>query len=107
MIPLPALQARPLELDTRCGIHGGNSGLVTGLEQRARASGESDIMSLSAARHKCLSSGRTTQARNSPAKPGVTPLGHLTSANINSSIFGDVTSANDRRIEQMALKLFF
>jgi Flp pilus assembly protein TadD len=31
-------------------------------------SGESDRMSLLAAHHKCLSSGRTTQARNSPAQ---------------------------------------
>jgi hypothetical protein len=29
MIPLRALDARPLEVDTRRGIHGGNSGLVT------------------------------------------------------------------------------
>jgi hypothetical protein len=36
----------------------------------------------------------------------VTPLRHVTSANIESSIFGDVTSANAPRIG-MTLKLFF
>jgi hypothetical protein len=67
MVPWVALEARRLELDMRCGLHGGNSTLVTGLDQRVRARAESDVMSLSALRDKCLSSGRTTQARKSPA----------------------------------------
>jgi hypothetical protein len=43
MVPLAALQASPLELDMRWGIHGGNSTRVTGLAQRAlpRASAKS------------------------------------------------------------------
>ena len=60
MVPLAALQARPLELDMRCGIHGRNSTLVTGPGQRVMPSGDSDKMSLSADRRKCLDSGRTT-----------------------------------------------
>jgi hypothetical protein len=67
MVPWVALEARPLELDMRYGVHRGNSTLVTGLDQGVRARAESDIMALSAARDKCLSSGRTTQARKSPA----------------------------------------
>jgi hypothetical protein len=65
-VEIKVFRARPLELDMRCGPHGGNSTLVTGLDQGVRASAESGKMSLSAPRHKCLSSGRTTQARNSP-----------------------------------------
>jgi hypothetical protein len=61
-----SVEARPLESDVRCGIHGGDSTLVAGLNQGALATAESDIMSLSAAHPKCLSSGKTTQARNSP-----------------------------------------
>jgi hypothetical protein len=67
MVPWAALKARRLELDMRCAIHRGNSTLLAGLDQRVRARAESYIMSLWAARHKCLSSGRTTQARKSPA----------------------------------------
>jgi hypothetical protein len=37
MVPLAALQARPLELDMRCGTRGGNSTLVSGLDQRVKA----------------------------------------------------------------------
>ena len=72
---LAAPQARPLELDMRWGIRGGNSALVTSLDQRRRASRKSDKMSLPSPRRKCLSSGRTTQARNSPAIAGETPTG--------------------------------
>jgi hypothetical protein len=60
-------EARRLELDMRCGIRRGNSTRVTGLDQPVRARAESDRMSLLAAPHKCLSSGKTTQARKSPA----------------------------------------
>jgi hypothetical protein len=45
---------------------------VTGLGERVSASAESDNMSLSADRHKCLSSGKTTQARKS-RNEGPTP----------------------------------
>jgi hypothetical protein len=46
MVPLAAPEARPLDLDMGCGIHAGNSAVVTGLDQGGRGS-ESDIMSLS------------------------------------------------------------
>jgi hypothetical protein len=42
----------PLELDMRCGIHEGDSSLVTGLDQRARARLRADKMSLAATVHK-------------------------------------------------------
>jgi hypothetical protein len=60
MVPLAALQARPLEVDMRCGIHGGNSTLATGLDQRVKESPKPDKMSFPPARHNCLVSGRTT-----------------------------------------------
>jgi hypothetical protein len=69
-------EARRLELNMRCGIHRGNSSLVTRLAQRVGATGESDIMSLSAARPKCLSSGRTTYPGIPPPKRNATPLRH-------------------------------
>jgi hypothetical protein len=65
-VEIKVFRARPLELDMRCGPRGGNSTLVTGRDQRVRTGPESGKMSLSAANHKGLSSGRTTQARNSP-----------------------------------------
>jgi hypothetical protein len=72
-VPWAALQARRLELDMRCGMRGGDSALLTGLDQRAGGGAESDIMSLSETSPKCLSSGRTTQARNPQAQPNAAP----------------------------------
>jgi hypothetical protein len=60
MVPLAARQTRALELDMRRSVHGGNSTLVSGLDQRVKAGGKPDTMSLSAARSYSLISGRTT-----------------------------------------------
>jgi hypothetical protein len=75
MVPRAALEARRLELDMRCGLHGGNSTLVTGLDPRARASVQADKMSLTAARPHNPISRRTTYHGIPPPKRNVTPLG--------------------------------
>jgi hypothetical protein len=76
MVPWAALEARPLELDMRCALHAGNSTLVTGLDQRVRASVKADKMSLSDARPYCLSSRRTSYHGIPAPKRNVTPLGY-------------------------------
>jgi hypothetical protein len=80
MVPWAALEARPLELDMRRGIHRGNSTLVTGLDQRVRARGQSDRMSLSAAHPHSLTSRRTTYHGIPAPKRNVMALGYAASA---------------------------
>jgi hypothetical protein len=88
-VPWAALQARHLELDMRCGMRGGDSAAVTGLDQRVSDRGDSDIMSLSEARPKCLSSGRTTQARNSPAQAQPNPARPRRQGEVNGGMLMD------------------
>jgi hypothetical protein len=75
-VPRAALAARPLELDMRCGLHGGDSILVTRPDQGARASVRADKLSLPAApplvpqfEENELSRNSRLQARPSAARP--------------------------------------
>jgi hypothetical protein len=66
MIRLPALHARPLELDTRCGIDGGNSALVTWLDERVMARAGQNV---AVGRPPKVSQfGENDLSRNSPAQ---------------------------------------
>jgi len=65
MAPLPALRARPLELDMRCGIQGGDSAGVTSLDQREREFGESDKLSLLTPSSNVPRFGENDLSRNS------------------------------------------
>jgi hypothetical protein len=76
MVLWAALEARPLELDMRRGIDGGNSTLVTGLDQRVGASVRADKMSLSTAHPHSLTSRRTTYHGIPTPKRNVMPLGY-------------------------------
>jgi hypothetical protein len=76
MVPWAALEASPHELDMRCSIYGGKCSLASGVDQGAKGRGESDKMSLSAARPYILTSGRTTYHGIPAPNRNATPLRH-------------------------------
>jgi hypothetical protein len=68
MHKLTGLRRGPLQFGMRRGLHGGNSALVTGLDQRVRASVRADIMSLSRAPPIHPHFQENDLSRNSPAQ---------------------------------------